>query len=85
MRVVIRYFIKSLTDANLRLALNINEANIGTAIIQNYERAQEIYDTAESSSGRALKENEVYLDSIQGMRNDPSVWQHTSYDTSNCR
>lgn len=46
--------------------MNINEANIGTAIIQNYERAQEIYDTAESSSGRALKENEVYLNSIQG-------------------
>ena len=46
--------------------MNINEANIGTAIIQNYERAQEIYDTAESSQGRALKENEVYLNSIQG-------------------
>lgn len=50
----------------MRIALNINEANIGSAIIQNYERAQDILKTSETSEGRALKENEVYLNSIQG-------------------
>ena len=51
---------------DLRTTLNINEANIGTAILQNYERAQEILETSQNSEGSALRENEVYLNSIQG-------------------
>lgn len=59
--------LSDINRANItELLFGKRQANIGTAIIQNYERAQEIYDTAESSSGRALKENEVYLNSIQG-------------------
>lgn len=46
--------------------LNTNEANIGSAILQNYERAQEIYETSLNSDGSALAENEKYLESIQG-------------------
>lgn len=59
--------LSDINRANItELLFGKRQANIGTAIIQNYERAQEIYDTAESSQGRALKENEVYLNSIQG-------------------
>lgn len=46
--------------------MNINEANVGFAILENYERAEEILKTSQESSGSALKENEVYLESIQG-------------------
>lgn len=42
------------------------QANIGTAILQNYERVQEIYETALNSDGSAEKENEKYLESVQG-------------------
>lgn len=42
------------------------QANIGVAILQNYKRAQDIYETSLNSDGSALKENEKYLKSIQG-------------------
>lgn len=50
----------------MRSVLNTNEANIGTAILQNYERVQEIYETSLDSAGSAEKENEKYLESVQG-------------------
>ena len=40
--------------------------NIGSAILQNYERAQEIYETSLNSTGSAEKENAKYLESVQG-------------------
>ena len=61
--------LSDINRANItELLFGKRQANIGTAIISNYERAQDIYETAESSQGRALKENEVYLNSIQGMK-----------------
>lgn len=46
--------------------MNINEANIGSSILQNYERAEEILQTSLNSEGSALTENERYLESVQG-------------------
>lgn len=42
------------------------QANIGTAILQNYERIQEIYEESLNSDGSAEAENEKYLESVQG-------------------
>ena len=50
----------------LRIMLNIQEANIGSSILQNYERAQEILETSRDSAGSATSENEKYLKSVQG-------------------
>lgn len=59
-----------LTDVNraniTELLFGKRQANIGTAILQNYERAQEILETSQNSEGSALRENEVYLNSLQG-------------------
>lgn len=59
-----------LTDVNraniTELLFGKRQANIGTAILQNYERAQDILETSQNSEGSALRENEVYLSSIQG-------------------
>ena len=59
--------LSDINRANItELLFGKRQANIGSAIIQNYERAQDILETSQTSSGRALKENEVYLNSIQG-------------------
>lgn len=42
------------------------QANALAAALENYEMIQDVYDTAEDSDGSALKENEKYLESIQG-------------------
>lgn len=42
------------------------QANIGSAILQNYERAQQIYEDSLTSDGSALGENEKYLESVEG-------------------
>jgi len=60
----------SLSDINqaniTELLFGKRQANIGSAILQNYERAQEIYETSLNSQGSATAENEKYLASVQG-------------------
>lgn len=43
-----------------------NILNIGSAILQNYERAQDILQTSLNSEGSAQRENEKFLQSVQG-------------------
>lgn len=42
------------------------QSNALAAALDNYEMIQEAYNTAENSDGSALRENEKYLESIQG-------------------
>lgn len=41
-------------------------ANVVTSLLQNFQTAEEALETAQNSAGSALKENEKYLDSING-------------------
>lgn len=68
----------------MRTALNINEANIGSAILQNYERAQEIYETSLHSDGSAEAENAKYLESVQGHLDQlQAKWESFSVSLAN--
>ena len=59
--------LSDINRANItELLFGKRQANIGSAILQNYERAQEIYETSLDSDGSAIAENEKYLESIQG-------------------
>lgn len=59
--------ISDIGKANIgELLFGKRQANIGFAILENYERAQQILETANNSAGSAMRENEIYLDSIQG-------------------
>ena len=42
------------------------QANTLSALIQNFDTVEKVIETSANSSGSALKENEKYLDSIQG-------------------
>lgn len=42
------------------------QANVLSALIQNFDTVEKVIDTSANSAGSALKENERYLDSIQG-------------------
>lgn len=42
------------------------QANVLSALIQNFETAEKAIEASADSAGSALRENEVYLDSIQG-------------------
>ncbi len=47
--------------------------------MENYERAEEILKTSQESSGSALRENDVYLSSIQGRLDKfEATWQSLS-------
>ena len=46
--------------------LNINEGNIGAAILQDFSIAEKAYETALNSEGSAERENEKYKQSIAG-------------------
>ena len=60
------------------------QANIGFAILENYERAQEILETSQNSTGSAQHEQEVYLTSIQGKLNQlEASWQSLSTNLLN--
>ena len=43
-----------------------NQANVLAAIIQNFDIAEQAIETSANSAGSALKENEKYLNSIEG-------------------
>ena len=40
--------------------------NVLSALIQNFDTVEDVIETSANSAGSALKENERYLDSIQG-------------------
>ena len=60
----------SLSDVNqaniTEILFGKRQANIGSSILQNYERAQEILETSRDSAGSATRENEKYLKSVGG-------------------
>lgn len=75
-----------LTDvgqANItELLFGKRQANIGSAILQNVDLAESILKTAGNSAGSALKENEVYLSSIQGkLSKIQATWESLSNHT----
>ena len=61
---------ESMTDVQQAAALELmggkRQANILSALIQNFETAEKSIEASAKSAGSALKENEKYLDSIQG-------------------
>lgn len=60
----------NLTDENRAGALELiagkNRANVASALLSNTKDLEKAYQTALNAEGSALKENEKYLDSIQG-------------------
>lgn len=74
---------EDLTDVSkaniLEMIAGKRNANAVSAILQNFEIAEEALAVATNSTGSALKENEVFLDSIQGKINQfSSAWQALS-------
>lgn len=61
---------QEMTDAEKSAALELmggkRQANILASIIKNFDTVDKVITTSQNSAGSALKENEVYLDSIQG-------------------
>lgn len=59
-----------MTDIQRAAALELmggkRQANILSAIIQNFDTVESVIQTSAEASGSALQENEKYLDSIQG-------------------
>lgn len=67
---------KELGTNNLNLLLETiagkNRSNIAASILQNSELLESVYQSSLDSEGSALKENEAYLESIQGHLNQLS-------------
>lgn len=61
---------KDMTDIERSGALELmggkRQANILASIIKNFDTVEKVIETSSNSAGSALKENETYLDSIQG-------------------
>ena len=61
---------KDMTDIQRANALELmggkRQANVLSALIQNFDTVEKVIETAANSAGSALAENERYLDSIQG-------------------
>ena len=59
-----------MTDVNRAAALELlggkRQANVLSAVIENFDIAEEAIQTSADSAGSAMAENEKYLDSIQG-------------------
>ncbi len=58
------------------------QANVLSALIQNFDTAEKAIEASANSAGSALRENEVYLDSIQGRidlftNSVQTMWQNT--------
>lgn len=59
--------LNDITRANvLELLFGKRQANVGAAVIENFDIAEDVLKTAMDSAGSAMAENEKYLDSIQG-------------------
>lgn len=61
---------EDMTDIERSSALELmggkRQANILASVIKNFDTVEKVIQTSQNSAGSALKENEVYLDSIQG-------------------
>lgn len=61
---------EDMTDIQRASALELmggkRQANVLSALIQNFDTVEKVIETSANSAGSALKENEKYLDSIQG-------------------
>ena len=61
---------EEMTDKERAAALELmggkRQANILASVIKNFDTVEEVIQTSTNSQGSALKENEKYLDSIQG-------------------
>lgn len=61
---------EDMTDIQRASALELmggkRQANVLSALIQNFDTVEEAIETSANSAGSAMKENERYLDSIQG-------------------
>ena len=61
---------EDMTDVQRAAALELmggkRQANVLSALIQNFDTVEKVIETSANSAGSALKENERYLDSIQG-------------------
>ena len=61
---------EDMTDIQRASALELmggkRQANVLSALIQNFDTVEKVIETSANSAGSALKENERYLDSIQG-------------------
>ena len=61
---------EDMTDIQRASALELmggkRQANTLSALIQNFDTVEKVIETSQKSAGSALKENERYLDSIQG-------------------
>ena len=59
-----------MTDVQRASALELmggkRQANVLSALIQNFDTVESVIKTSEGSAGSALRENEVFLDSIEG-------------------
>lgn len=78
----------SLTDINqanvTELLFGKRQANIGSAILQNYERAQQVYEDSLNSEGSAIAENEKFLESVEGhIRQFQAKWEAFSVSLAN--
>lgn len=59
--------LNDITQANItELLFGKRQGNIGSAILQNYEMAEDILEVSRNSAGSAEKENAKYLASVQG-------------------
>ena len=61
---------EEMTDKERAAALELmggkRQANILSSVIKNFDTVEKVIQTSTNSQGSALKENEKYLDSIQG-------------------
>ena len=65
----------------LELLFGKKQGSIGAGLLKNFGMAEEALKTALDAEGSALKENEVFLESIQGYLNKLSAaWETFSYD-----
>lgn len=72
--------ITDVSQANvLELLFAKRQSNIGAAILKDFDLAEEALKVAAEATGSALKENEVYLESIQGRLDKlTATWQTLS-------
>ena len=77
---------ESMTDIERASALELmggkRQANVLSALIQNFDTAEAAIEASANSAGSALRENEKYLDSIQGRidlfnNSVQAMWQNT--------
>lgn len=74
--------LNDITKANvLELLFGKRQANVGAGLLENFDIARDALKTALDAEGSALKENEIFLESIQGHLNKLSAaWETFSYD-----